>query len=856
MKKFLLFSVIVWYHTLSGFAQHEVLKGRVQDSKTLEPIVGATVVLKEGMDKKIIAYTTTSDNGTFSLQAPPSSGTNRFLQVNCLGYAGQTLEVKNNQEYIIRMEEKTFVLDEVSVKARKIIRNQDTTTYFVSGFVTGKDRTIGDVLTNMPGINIAENGRITYNGIPINKFYIEGIDLFDGKYNLATNNISHKNIARVEIIENHQPIRALRNSHLDTETAINLKLKDNAKSTWNGNMLGKGGIAPETGLWEGGLFAARFASAAQSASTLKSNNSGKNISDEGSTLTIDDLLFMFPGSEIAGNLKQEPSISADISDDRTRFNQTHMFSNSSMWKLSEYSQIKTQILYTDDKNKFNQVLISSYYLSDSTLVKETGERSTVKNRTLQASFTATVDKEAFYLSEKLTYSSGWKTFASNISGDFSNRSIADIDRHHIENRLKYIKRSGNTIFQITSFNNYMLIPEELNVYAEKSRKQDIEKSNFYSNTNFKYVRQVKRWSLGVNAGFSGSIYDATSNYKENNDYYRNNLGVNHIGGHINPEISFQSSTLKLDIKFPVSFYGFRGEVADNKVFLKPELYLKWKITPRWTVFLNAALGNSYPGNTFYYIEPIMTDYRSMNAGFVNFTGKKEKRLGGRISYSNASEMLFANLSLTRSVENTKRTVLKQVTNDGIFYRYIPGSDIYKLWFADGSISKGIELIRGTVELRGSFQNHTMPILQNNQTQVFDFGNINASLSVTSGITDWMDINYKAGYKSNFIECDDFSSTTRHITQTGLLTLYPTENLHVKLNAAHYFTLFDGGQRKHTFITDAECVYKYKQFDLLASVSNLFNQRSYSYTLYGDLSSTYMQYDIRGRNILVGVSWYF
>ena len=100
-------------------------------------------------------------------------------------------------------------MQEVSIKADKIIQNKDTTSYFVTNFATTKDRTIGDVLTNMPGINIAENGKISYNGSPINKFYVEGIDLFDGKYNLATNNISYENIARVGVIEKSQAIKAL-----------------------------------------------------------------------------------------------------------------------------------------------------------------------------------------------------------------------------------------------------------------------------------------------------------------------------------------------------------------------------------------------------------------------------------------------------------------------------------------------------------------------------------------------------------------------------------------------------------------------------------------------------------------------
>ena len=505
MKKLVLFSVFVFCCTLSIFAQSHSIMGTVVDSSTLTPIAGVNVIVRHSTDNGIIAYTTTADNGTFSLQINHENLADYTLQVTCLGYEQQTLNLTDNN-YAIKLKEKSFELQEVSIKADKIIQNRDTTSYFVANFATTKDRTIGDVLTNMPGINIAENGKISYNGSPINKFYVEGIDLFDGKYNLATNNISYENIARVEVIENHQAIKALQGTGVDTETAINLKLKDSAKSVWNGNLLGKGGFTPDGGLWETELFAARFSAKSQSATTLKSNNSGKNIADEGNSLTIDDLLYMYPGSEISGSLTSAPSISTNLSNDRTRFNRTHMFSNSSMWKLSESAQIKSQLIYTDDKNTYDQSIESAYYLMDSLLVKGTQETSSVKDKGLQASVVATIDKDSYFLSDELSFKSNWRTFTSEINGDFNYHSIADITTYNVENKLKYVKKTGNNIFQIMSLNKYEFIPEDLYVGGESVKQQKIDKGNFFSNTNFRFLHNIKRWSLGTNMDLFGNIY--------------------------------------------------------------------------------------------------------------------------------------------------------------------------------------------------------------------------------------------------------------------------------------------------------------------------------------------------------------
>ena len=512
MKRFLLFSVAVLCNTLSVLAQSHSIKGTVMDDKTNEPVPRVNVIVRQSTDNSIVTYTTTADNGTFSLQISCDNLADYTLQVTCLGYEQQTIALTDTS-YSIKLKEKAFVLEGVSVKADKIRQNNDTTSYFVAGFATTKDRTIGDVLTNMPGINVAENGKISYNGNPVNKFYIEGIDLFDGKYSLATNNISYENIARVEVLENHQAIKALQGTGIDTGTAINLKLKDGAKSAWNGNLLGKGGLAPNGGLWEAELFAARFSSKSQSATTLKSNNSGKNISDEGNSLTIDDLLYMYPGSDISGNLTSAPSISTNLNKDRTRFNRTHMFSNSSMWKLSESAQIRSQIIYTDDKNTYDQSIESSYYLLDSLLVKGTKETSSVKDKGLQASVTATIDKETYFLSDELSFKSNWRTFTSDICGDFNYHSMADINTYNVENKLKYVRKTGNNIFQIMSLNKYTFIPENLHIGGESIRQQTIDKGNFFSNTNFRFIHKIKNWSLGTNIDIYGSIYNFNSLYK-------------------------------------------------------------------------------------------------------------------------------------------------------------------------------------------------------------------------------------------------------------------------------------------------------------------------------------------------------
>lgn len=52
-----------------------------------------------------------------------------------------------------------------------------------------QDRTIEDVLKKIPGIEVTANGTIRFHDKPINRFYIEGMNLMEDRYALASKNI-------------------------------------------------------------------------------------------------------------------------------------------------------------------------------------------------------------------------------------------------------------------------------------------------------------------------------------------------------------------------------------------------------------------------------------------------------------------------------------------------------------------------------------------------------------------------------------------------------------------------------------------------------------------------------------------
>jgi hypothetical protein len=121
-------------------------------------------------------------------------------------------------------------LPNVTVNSRPLLRKDgNTLNYDVQSFSNAQDRTIGDVIKKLPGAEVAENGQISVGGKPINRFYIDGDNLLDGRYNIATKSIPTDAVSKIQVLENHQPTKVLKDLTRSDQAAMNIVLKDNSR---------------------------------------------------------------------------------------------------------------------------------------------------------------------------------------------------------------------------------------------------------------------------------------------------------------------------------------------------------------------------------------------------------------------------------------------------------------------------------------------------------------------------------------------------------------------------------------------------------------------------------------------------
>ena len=186
------------------------IQGELFSPKGTKASLEASIIISP-LEKpgSITAFGFSSADGKFRI-AVSSPSDSILLQVKSMSVRDTILRLANKSQLLrIPVTEQHHQISEVRVANRPIFSKGDTTTYIVSSFVQRKDFSIGDVISNMPGFEVSPEGKVSYQGRDIQKYYIEGLDLLEGQYSLANKNLPHTAVGAVEVLHNHQPVKAI-----------------------------------------------------------------------------------------------------------------------------------------------------------------------------------------------------------------------------------------------------------------------------------------------------------------------------------------------------------------------------------------------------------------------------------------------------------------------------------------------------------------------------------------------------------------------------------------------------------------------------------------------------------------------
>jgi hypothetical protein len=181
-----------------------LVSGQVTDSLQ-SPLPGVSVYLTARGGGAGLVYGLSDAQGRFRLVGPASLPDTVRLELRLLGFRPLGRVVvgagRRAQEMRIVLREAPTSLNEVVVHGQRPgIRYNDTTTYEAKQFLNGRQRTLEDLLQNVPGFAVSADGRISYKGRAIAGVFMEGDNLTGTDYQRITRNLD------VSLIEKIQPV--------------------------------------------------------------------------------------------------------------------------------------------------------------------------------------------------------------------------------------------------------------------------------------------------------------------------------------------------------------------------------------------------------------------------------------------------------------------------------------------------------------------------------------------------------------------------------------------------------------------------------------------------------------------------
>lgn len=871
MKKSLFLLLFVVCGTLLLPAQ-SVISGWVNDKSDKKPIGGAAITLHDA-DGETITYAITRQDGSFSLTVK-SDLLNFTLQARLLGYEDVKKSIENKtQQLFIEMSFGEIELREVVVKSRPMWNREDTLVYSVDAFKSLGDKTIGDLLKKLPGVEVSESGGIKYQGESINKFYIEGLDLLENRYGIATNNVPVDAVQNVEIIENHQPVRTLKETVASDKAAVNLRLKKEKMSRPVGTVTLGAGYA-EQWLWLAEAFALSAGKNSQFIVMYKTNNASKDV---GADLTqqamsigeLQDVSTYSPKTLLNARSFSYPPLEKK----RYLSNNSHAVSANNLWKTSQNSQLRFNVQYLHDVQEENTSRESAYFLPDGTL--KINEESLLSRRmnVVDAAVTFTNNSPGYYLNNAFSWNGSWDKASSVVATNgMGVHQHFDMPAQLLKNDLQYVKRWGTHIWDITSFAAYSSQPQQLTVSVdtvETNQFQRVDLLGFYTRNSTYYSLGWGNSSFILKGVLEAHIdrYTSQLSHPVFRDSIHSDIESDHVNLELIPSYMYRNNrvTLTADIALQKHFLRINNPISSNTennnrefLFANPSLRFNYRFNP----MLTARLGYRYTQSIGDFLDVadvyFMSAYRSFSKRGGVLAQNKRQTFNAGIQYRNPLTTFFFNTSVAYapSVRNTV-TTQRFVENESVSGNRVLStrSDLF-LW--TGYAGKYFSEIRTNVSLNVSY--NSMKGERRQQGVLFPFRSsgwvfmpkLNVKLSDASSVT------YQTVASNRITEItrsdNVFRSSLWQVTQQLSAFYLLGKKWQFNGRLEHSFNEIGDNNSVKMFFADFGITLKHAQMEYNLSANNLFNQREYSYSTFTGLDRFDYVYHLRPRMLMFSVSF--
>ncbi len=610
------------------------LKGKITNIN-IEPLPFSTIEVKNRTGINL-GYTIANFEGYYELKFKYSDSV--IVYIKSLGYekTSKTL-ILNNEPTTIELDftlhQSTTQLKEVTILERRTIeQKKDTVGYNILDFIDGSEQKVEDVLSKLPGINVSESGKITYQGKEIKKILLDGDDLTDTNYKVLSKNLSAQLLEGVQILKNYSDIRLLKGIVQTDDIAINLTLDKNKTAPLFGTMDIGAGTDKRYNMR---MDALSYTKKLKGVLFSNINNIGDNPVDSDyerySNGIVEYLQFQYGESLISFNRNYPPFITSTLFNfDRSKYtsanilyklsqkvkfrNSIAIYNNKSLWQQSE---VKVFNLNNDstvfDQQKNNDFGITEIY-SDNELKKEINKNMDLVIRSnIVGSVKATNDA---IINETVNLMNGKNNrFVSTLEANVTNRIRENVA---MINQLLFSYDQYEENYNISNKSIESYYKSQAPIYEQLNQSgYNLGFSNsFKINLDKTFINTTSAFIIGsrqLNSTTSIPLTDNTLT-ESNNNYNFSSLFTDII-----IERKYNAWSIYSGARIRNENFAFQG-IEDKKILVDPTIGVSFKESK-----ISSTLVFNYENRLLRLNEiiqnPIVTDLNTILIGYPDFRSK-------------------------------------------------------------------------------------------------------------------------------------------------------------------------------------------------------------------------------------------
>lgn len=878
---------LLFFFNSNFLFSQSIIKGNVKDLSN-NPIIGASILLRDSTNTIITSYAITNHKGFYKINAIKYIG-KAYLSVNSLGYRKEVEKIyfSTKSTNLIKnfyLKEEATILKEITIKSKIPIRvKNDTVSYAVEKFTDGTEEVIEDVIRKLPGLDVGDNGKITYKGKPIDKVLIEGDDMFNKNYTIATKNIGSAVIDKIQAIENYQENKNLKGIKDSDKQVLNILLKEDVKAKPYGS----------------GNFGYGYKNRFDASLNLIGVNKKNKYYILGSTNNIGISESPYDYFSLASNLDEDEKsastlISANyflpnIKSKRVNNNESVFGATNLIFKPTEKLRIKSNFFITKDKNILNREAENIFIVGTENIVINEAQ-NLIRIPFIgegQLGFDYDISKTS-----EINYDTKIKIgkIKTNSSQNTSNGLFDELlmeNNVFINQNLKYTNRiTDKSALLITA--NYLYNKKPQDYFVTQSiqsnlisnQPNDIENYQSFQKSNVslnklsfqtEYIKTHKKgnYSLGLR------FFD--TNEKLNSDFYfqKNDNTNDNISTNLANKFENKQQHFFIEFKDKRKFnkwnfvYGLSGNVKSielNNIPKKQTYFISPKVGTEIRLGSNSkftsiySYGKKYPLLSELYADYILTNYRTLSKGTSNINLISSHTFLTNFTFSDWFNQFTFFLNFI------------YLNNDKAYTSKIQIDDVITL--SEKILVAGNKNYIGTIGASKYLPFISSTIKFNANLSWYDYFNIVNSSELRNNLS--FSSNYKASLKSAFDGVFNFETSfnllknifttsenhnkieNNNIELLASIIIKPNKKWAMKISNEQLLYNIGNKNKSAFYFLDVDLKYIYKKNKLSFKLigRNLLNETRFEIKSIGDYFSSIQKFDLLPRHLLLEMNYRF